>query len=213
MLKKYRVIISLVLVLCMLCTLTLSVSAQEIAFIDSSIRNVVGVLTLDDGSQHQIVGTAVYGHQRSGQTDNAITYAFAVPASLAAGGSTTIHDWDDGNASIVYLTINYDISDDGSRYLLTSVSGYWVIEDRYASVESASLTYGCASTLIGRTQRASNVTVSNNFYISTGFTQYIPEVDGVMGANLTVNYLIGTSRRWSFTLTNNLFNNSILDLL
>ena len=46
--------------------------------------------------------------------------------------------------------------------------------------------------------------VSNNFNIATGFTTYIMEDDigSMIGASLTLNYLIGTSRRWSFTLDN-----------
>ena len=55
-----------------------------------------------------------------------------------------------------------------------------------------------------------HISVNNYFDISTGFTDYVvPDVLAVMGANLTVNYLMGTSRRWSFTLTNNLFNNMV----
>ncbi len=227
--KLFIFTVSLVLVFCIICSPTFSVYARaekandnlydeiQADTIESQVsydqlQEIIGILRLDDGSQHQIIGTAVYGVQRSNHTENAVTYTFTIPKSLTRGGSSTIYEPDDGYSSTVYLTINYTTRNDGAEYLLTSVSGYWDIHDWRVSVESAFLSYGCTSYASLITQSIRDVAVGNDFDITTNFSQYIPEQYGVMGANLTVNYLMGTSRRWSFTLTNNLFNNSGFEL-
>ena len=109
------------------------------------------------------------------------------------------------------MIIHYTHRNTPTEYLLTRVSGYWEISAQKVSVESAKLSYGCSGTFPSpTTQSVTDISVNNYFDISTGFTDYVvPDVLAVMGANLTVNYLMGTSRRWSFTLTNNLFNNMV----
>lgn len=96
-------------------------------------------------------------------------------------------------------------------YLLTSVSGYWVINDSQVTVSSASLIYGCSDLSISQSNFTNPLSVSNHFSRNTGFTTYVSEAYGVMGAKLTVNYKMGNTRSWSFTLDNTLFNNPGFD--
>lgn len=128
---------------------------------------------------------------------------------LRAEGSTTESDHDGAYASTVYLTIHYSHKNTPTEYLLTKVSGHWVISNSNVSVESARVSYGCSGLFpTPATQSVADRSVSNYFSINTGFTKYVTSAtNAVMGANLTVNYLMGTSRRWSFTLSNILFNN------
>lgn len=118
----------------------------------------------------------------------------------------------DGSISVrVYLTINY--IKDGNFYLLTSVSGYWTFLDSGMSVTSSVLIYGCNGlTSDGLSVFNQNATKypSNYFSYNTGFQYYVNQYYGVMGANLKVNLKQvnpnGTTRTWSFTTYNNLFN-------
>ena len=48
------------------------------------------------------------------------------------------------------------------------------------------------------------VSVSNNFSINTGFSDYVTLKNGVVGANWTLNLRMGGTRTWSFTIANNL---------
>lgn len=141
-------------------------------------------------------------------SDKSITYRYNLPSVARAGASSTVHDNDGGYASTVYLTISYDSKGSPSTYLLKQVSGYWLVSDPNVSVTSAKLNYGCTGTFpTPTTQSVTGVSVSNYFTKNTGFTDYISDAYGaVLGANLTLTYKMGSSRTWSFTLTNNLFN-------
>lgn len=194
----------------------ITLSAFEFAFaadIKSEVISspMIGILTADDGTQTEVEGILVStstAPTRSGLIDKEATYRYDLEVLPRADGSKTESDVDGGYCSTVYLTIKYSSKNSPTEYLLTGVSGYWTITDGKASVESAKLSYGCS----GRfpepvTQSITNKSVNNHFNISTGFNKYVTsDVYGVLGANLTVNYLMGTSRRWSFTLSNNLFN-------
>lgn len=173
---------------------------------------IIGYLTDDNGNTIEVKGfiveTAMVNFL---DADLSVTYGFnlAVPTSTNGSGEYTESSPDTAMESTVYLTIYYKTQNPstGTTYLLTSVSGYWEIDrPNSVSVESASVRYGCSD--IGTTQSRTRA-VGNNFSFSTGFSNYVSRIGGVMGARLTVNYLMGTSRRWSFTLTNNLFNDGI----
>lgn len=174
---------------------------------------LVGILTADDGTQQEIIGTLVSTNTTpNSRSLNCVeaTYKYDLEVSpRATGGSKTEYGEDGGYASTVYLTINYSYQNSPTEYLLTGVSGRWEITDGKASVESATVSYGCSGQFPKlTTQAVQNKSVTNNFKIQTGFTNYIiSDVNAVLGAHLTVNYLMGTSRRWSFTLSNLLFNN------
>ena len=168
-------------------------------------------LVCEDGREYDIVGelvsTNTYRIATSGDNITQQTYRYEIPASLTAGGDMTVHESDTGFASTVYLTIYWEKS--GEKYLLTSVAGHWEMHDDNVSVESTTLVYGCTGGEATQTNYLNPASVRNYFNVNTGFKTYISEWAGVMGANWTLNYLMGTSRRWKFTITNNLFNSGI----
>lgn len=200
-------LVALLLVLTMVvCILPMSAFADNMEV--GTIPNLTGVLTTDDGTTYFIKGEFVDTPQAySNNESSSTTIKYELPAATPQSGSNTVSGNDGGLSSTVYLTISYKVKSDENEYLLTGVSGYWVITDSKASVESATLNYGCTGG--GVTQAVNDLSVSNWFNISTGFQNYVPAygIFSVMGANLTVNYLMGTARRWSFTLPNLLFNN------
>lgn len=169
----------------------------------------VGLLTSDTGEQIQILGTKISSCQRSADMSTVDTYKFVIPDSVMRDSGLTKYGPDNGYSSTIYLSIYYV---GAQQYLLTGVSGYWEMSDPRASVESAFLSYGCTPYSIGpaHDQHVENLPVSNYFSCTTGFTHYIPEMGGVLGAYLVLNYLMGTSRRWTFTFNNYLFNNSVV---
>lgn len=181
----------------------------------SQLAPMVGILTLDDGTQVEIIGKLCSINTRtttSNDTCLSITYQYDIPrpaSNARAGGESTIWDHDGGVASNVYLTLHYLTRNSPAEYLLTAVSGYWDVHDPKASVESAYLTYGCSGLFpLPVSQHAYDIPVNNNFYVATSFTNYIANIDwSVLGAYLKVNYLMGTARRWDFTLKNYLIDN------
>ena len=202
--KKFSVLF-FVLALC----LVTCVPAFAYDSAEAKAPYAVGILTSETGEQYTIEGALVsFARTMGTDMDNAVTYRYDLPLSSGSGGSSTVYDYDSGIVSTVYLTIHYTTQNSPTEYLLTKVSGYWDVFDEKASVESAKLSYGCSGRFPSvTTQSKTNVSVTNHFSISTGFKKYVcADTWSVLGANLTVNYLMGTSRRWSFTLENNLFN-------
>lgn len=185
-----------------------------VAFAQESVNvpcsPIVGYLADDEGNIIEVPGFIVESASvNSSSGDASVTYGFNVPLSSGSTGSGeyTESSPDSAYESHVYLTIYYKTRNNNSEYLLTSVSGYWEIEHPYnTSVTSASVRYGCSDLVTTQSQLRS---VGNNFSFNTGFSTYITKAAGVMGANLTLKYLMGTSRKWTFTLTNNLFNEGI----
>lgn len=207
-------IISLILAMAMCLSLCVQTFAKENDGVNvENVPEMMGILRTDDGKEYTIKGVLVSVAPMSRAANDACsaTYRYDLPVSPQANDSTTESDHDGAAASTVYLTIHYTHRNTPTEYLLTRVSGYWEISAQKVSVESAKLSYGCSGTFPSpTTQSVTDISVNNYFDISTGFTDYVvPDVLAVMGANLTVNYLMGTSRRWSFTLTNNLFNNMV----
>lgn len=175
----------------------------------------IGYLVSDDGVVYEIEGKLVNAPcaVMSNESNEGIpqTYMYDLSSlSHRAGGSNTVHDTDKMLVSTVYLTINYSYYTDsvkGDMYLLTSVSGYWVVDDHQVFTPSASLYYGCSDPGITQSTYVFPISVNNHFSVDTDFTTYVRQEYGVMGANLTVNYQMGSSRKWSFSLPNTLFNN------
>lgn len=183
-------------------------SSTAIAVSADDSEPVYGIITWDDGTQITIQGNVYNSTQTRAANAGSTTYEFAIPASaVPSNGSTTIDSPDGGYASHIFLTISYAMRNTPTEYKLTGVSGYWIIEDPRTAVWSASLTYGCSGLKPSAVTQQDTVDhVENPFSISTGFTSYIIATNGTMGANLTIEYMMGT-RRWIFTLYNNLFNN------
>lgn len=204
---------SLFLALAMVLGLSGQAFAAEVQGDEQEIAPVgTARLVCEDGREYDIAGELVSTSSRlatmsAGDMITEQTYRYEIPAALTAGGETTIHDNDGGYASTVYLTICWETV--GGKYLLTNVSGHWEISDYNASVESTSLVFGCTGGEATQTNWLNPASVGNYFNVNTGFKTHVSSFGGVMGANWTLNYLMGTSRRWKFTITNNLFNNGL----
>lgn len=132
-----------------------------------------------------------------------LTYAF----TLYSGPNYTLTAEDtDGSMSVrVYLTIRYTTQNTPTEYLLTNVSGSWDILDSKVTVYNAELTYGCSGILPFPTTQSATHTVTNNFNYNTGFTDYIIQNYGYMGANINLYLRMGSQRTWEFFMQNNLF--------
>lgn len=183
--------------------------AAENTTISDVIPMSMAVLTTDDGVQHIVEGEPVltqYATGDSGAISTTFKYNISERDFISGPMFDTAQGHDGAYASTVYLTITYFEQNNPNEYLLTGVSGHWVVGDSRVVVTSASLNYGCSEVYPDpTTQSKINVSVRNNFSISTGFTDYVSESPGsVVGANLTLDYLMGSSRTWSFTLYNQL---------
>ena len=187
--------LSLVAVILFVIGLAIPVSAAENEF--PVLRDtMIGYATDEDGNRYEIIGELVEtSTPRSIGENYSATYAYDVSKV------TTADSADSGNASHVYLTVYYTLRD-GQYYLLTAVSGRWEILDHQASVISSTISYSCHPY-----EYAHNVPVTNNFYKNTGFTLFTEDngVYSIVGATLHLQYLIGSSRTWTFDLQNNVF--------
>lgn len=174
------------------------------------IPECYGVLTSDDGEQYFIKGDLVSAPSRQsvgGNERNTITYKYDIPASpdMEVLHDRIVQGNDGAIASTVYLTVEYSLRGIPEECLLTGVSGYWIISDSRVTVSSAYVAYECISILEGITQLKYNRPVSNHFALDSGFTQYVTAtIMSSVEARLTVNYLMGNTREWSFTLCNDI---------
>ena len=176
---------------------------------DNLISGNYGIMVADDGTQCIVKGEVIATSeiQKTGG-GKSVTFKYDIPEPIkrGTGGSWTEYDVDGAKVSTVYLTVDYLTKNTPTEYLLTGVSGHWVLNDSRVTVPSASLSYGCSGLFPSPvTQSVQNRLVGNYFSINTGFTKYVAgDVQAIVGANLTVNYRMGTSRTWSFTIVNNI---------
>ncbi len=216
MLKKR--LTPLFLVLAMLSAMAAPAAAAEenVSEVDEAMSGpiAVGILTDDRGNEYEITGVPVENEYMmygvTSQKETSVTYRFDVPALAAAGTSQTIDGPDSGYASHIWLKITYmekNVENITTVYLLTGVSGNWTIEDPNVLVKSTNLVYGCSD--VGTTQSSfPGHTVENGFDILTGYKKYVSAVGAIVGANLTLDYMMG-ARTWSFTMKNILVDNFV----
>ena len=160
-------------------------------------QRMTGYLYDDAGNCVEVIGRLVETNVMALSNANdsiAATYEFNLKSTTF--NSNPVSSPDSGYSSTVYLTVNYYRN--GLSYLLSSVSGSWVIEDSRVSVTSASLNYFCVDSQ--HSLQIGSRAVSNNFYVGTGFSTYVEGSDATVGAQLTLTYLMGNSRSWTFTL-------------
>lgn len=171
----------------------------------------IGTLTNEQGEVMEIEGILVNETvtplTRASNTDmHERTYMYVVPRGVT--GQVTADDADSASVTRAYITIYYTTTPDANGndlYLLTKVSGYWKTPTDQAWVEKAYIDYACVR-IGNESQLKTDVTVSNNFSINTGFTDGAPSwVGGTCGANLYLNLRRGTSSAWTLTVTNLLF--------
>lgn len=139
------------------------------------------------------------------QSEQKVTYYYPLYVSKGSG-SFTEEGSDGALAATAYLTIYYETQNTPTEYLLTKVSGSWVIHDSSVIYTGATLDYGCVGSFPQHSsEQTGSRSVGNPFSINTGFSKYTTEYGGVLGANLYVNLQIGSSRKWTLHLQNNLF--------
>lgn len=166
------------------------------------INMMPAYLTDDMGNTVKATGRLVSVMAISEADDLQATYAFDLYTSRA-NNTLTVDDVDGSASATVYLTLKYvTTSNTPTLYKLTNVSGQWVIHDSAVRVTSASLTYGFAGGFPSTVSDTWTGAVSNNFSKNTGYTDYVAELGATMGAHLTVNFAMGSTRTWSFTLYN-----------
>lgn len=162
-------------------------------------QTMTGYLYDDEGNCIEVIGHLVETNSISmfSMDDNlSATYEFNLLATSFQ--SNPVSSPDSGYVSTVYLTVNYYV--DGGSYLLSSVSGSWTISDASASVTSAYVNYQCTDE--DMSYQTGSRSVSNNFYVATGFSTYVSGRGVSVGASLSLSYRMGSSRTWSFTLPN-----------
>ena len=168
----------------------------------------VGILETDEGTKYAVKGEMVaVATPKSSNDSTKVTYKYDVPVSPKAGGSSTVHGNDGAIASTVYLTVDFLSKSNPTQYLLTGVSGYWTVNVPNVGVSSAYVSYTCSGRFPANTHQSRlNRAVNNNFSLQTGFTKYVVENDAAtkIGANLKLNYIMGSTRTWSFTLYNDI---------
>ncbi len=162
---------------------------------DKSIqpRETVSAYLTDDSGITQIVTghlvDIVTPKSRMSSDESSATYEFTLYSTdnkLEATGK------DGSQSSTVRLTIWY--SRDGSNFLLTKVSGGWTIHDSRISITGTQLYYRCESLFIDQTAYRYPSTTGGSFAYKTGFTKYVPRNAGTMGAFLTLDYMMGSTR-------------------
>lgn len=189
----------------LLCVVPIKVSAAE-TLVSPTPQTMRATLVSDTGETFNVVGekintfAAPYGV--STYDENA-TYKFMLYSDKF--NSLTSSEYDSSLSVKVFLTINYKTRNTPTEYLLTSVSGRWHIVDKNVSVTNAELTYGCSGAFPSPTTQTATKNVSNNFYYPTGFSNYVTQYVGAMGANLNLDLQMGATRHWNFYMSNNLF--------
>lgn len=175
-------------------------------------QNVTATLVDANGNEYEVIGRLVDTPMMlSTETETfAATYEYEInleseDLSLPSG------DISDSTYSVkAYNTIYWQKTQGtkGTAYKLTKVTGGWRIVDNTVSVSNCMLRYGCTGFGTNdptTTQRKEIASVSNNFSRSTGFTEYIYQEGGVMGANMTLTLERGSSSVWTLYAENNLF--------
>ena len=192
MMKKF---VSMLLILAMGLTMGMTTLAADLDQ-GGIAQTMTGYFYDDEGNCVEIIGHLVETDSinlfHANQAISA-TYEFNLRATTF--GSRPEHDSDSQNVSTVYSTISYYVNN--GSYLLSSVSGSWTISDPDASITSAIVSYGCIS--LSNSSQTGSRSVSNNFYVGTGFSTYVSGNGLSVGANLTLSYLMN-SRTWTFTL-------------
>jgi hypothetical protein len=205
-----RLLLSLMLVLCM----TITAHAEESNLEEQKLPESCNFATVTDdkGNVFLLPVTPVDLNQTNALSSTSdeifITYRCAIPASImATGGSQTEYGNDGAYASTVYLTLHY-LHNNASpvEYLLKKVTGHWNVTSQSVNVTSSTLDYACHAPNVAPNTAVYNYAVSNNFTKYTGYTYYAPATTfAAIGATLNLEYSMGSSRTWTFSLQNNIY--------
>lgn len=133
------------------------------------------------------------------------TYEFVVYADVESNQLTKTKT-NNSYAVTVNFTIYYNNKDIPALYLLTAVSGNWTIDAGASNVmvNDAIVEYTCTGVIPPATQY-NEMHVGNNFYVSTGFQNYIHNEYAALGGALHVFISMGGSGNYEFVVENYYF--------
>lgn len=179
----------------------------------------LGYITSPTGERETVVGRIVnvtrpqpYSVGRSG---GSLTYECNLYTDgytlQAVQKNNTITGSDAYNCTTVTLTIYFfeDTSVSPTMYLLYGVSGGWSWTQYCEVTAIGTVSYGCTGPgYYNSVTQSGETVVRGNFNVNTNFGEYIESTYGsVMGATLDIDYRMIDGSTWSYTLTNNYFNN------
>ena len=199
--------------LCLPASATNSASEEKMV----PATEMIGCLKSPEGDVELIVGRLVETQTIDALglngDDLAATYEFnlysdGTSLTGVAEHKNTVSGSDNTYSAKITLTIYYNVDESvyPYTYKLTRVSGNWRVTDSKATVTSAHVTSVCKDQ--NNPNQEDVREVSNNFDFNTGFTSYIAKetLSNYLGATLTLDFLMGTSRTYSGVFSNILFN-------
>ncbi len=194
----------LIIALLSLCV-TILPALSEQAHADELRPTATATLVSSTGQIETITLEEITAPYRNASAEQSKTYEASVYTARNSNLTLSANDTDSSLSARAYITIGYEKTSD-DYVLLKQVSGRWTILDQSVTAgKLAKVNYGCTSAFVGSKQ-ARQMSVTNNFGFTTGFSEMVPISAGTMGANLTVNLSHGSSN-WSFTVDATLMNN------
>ncbi len=183
-------------------------------------ETTLGYITSPTGEREIVVGRIVQPSRHQAYSMGSDVVGITYECDLYTDGyslqaiqkNNQITGNDSHNCSTVRLTIYFyeNSNENPAQYLLYKVSGGWTMSVNGISTVGT-LAYGCSGPNDSGITQADSVSVGSSFSINTNFTDYVENTyTAVMGANLTVNYRMVDGSTWSYTLTNNYFNNPLM---
>lgn len=190
-------------IICATCVLfTVAFANSTTVNVSPAPEHLVGTLVNEeDGTTIEIAGVLVNEPSPFSlnlSDEKKLTYMFEVPLAYTYQDHSDEVNKSDSSLSIkAYLTIGYrekEIPNENNEFLLTSVSGKYVIYDNQVTVTSSYVSYGSNGSL---PQMVDNQSVidkpisGSSFSIKTGFTKYVIKLGSEVGAYYTLNLARG----------------------
>lgn len=179
----------------------------------NGISEDYALLKSDSGTTYKVAvfpveNTAQFSRSSTGVVTYTQSYVLSTEKDymqlMASGGQST-DIWDNSYSVHAYLTNTYQVN--GSKYLLTNVSGQWIASDSTVTISDRQVVYSCSSLV--RDQWYSSWLGNNSFSINTGFSNYIDSsIYGcIVGSRTKVQLSHGSSSKWSLEVNNIVINN------
>lgn len=166
--------------------------------IDASIQesNLVAYLENENGEKIPIDCKVITNKSRIKNNEESVTCEFAVPRAAILHEQETGTAIDKSYSVRGYVTIDFLTKNTPTEYLLTDVSGNWIILDSHVTVTDAMVAYECFDLNPGSIQQSDSRIVANNFSFPTGYTTYVVAPYGTMGATITLTLTTNGSHTW-----------------
>ncbi|MBE5965768.1 MAG: hypothetical protein E7255_02170 [Lachnospiraceae bacterium] len=183
-------------------------ASDQSAKIDSIIRN--GKLSVHkaeligaDGTEYEV---NVYEKKQQVSANEYVKeYAYKLDENnmtLATSGSQSQQIWDSSGGVEGFLTLYYE--KDGDNYLITRITGDWLIHDSGTAIKDKKLIAACNHGFYGDQYISQDIT-TGSFDITTGWERYAESTAGfvAIGARTTCKlYRISSGSSWKFEVDN-----------